>query len=73
MDTSSLEERTAERRKRIVAHLAHSHEEAEDWDLEFWQNQTPQDRLSALVAIRRDVEMVRAARRSVGLPDWDED
>ena len=70
---STFEERAAERRKRIVVHVAHSHEEAEDWDLEFWQSQTPLERLSALVAIHRDVEMVRVARRSVGMPDWEED
>lgn len=70
---STFAERAAERRKRIVVNVAHSHEEAEDWDLEFWQSQTPQERLSALVAIHRDVEMVRAARKAAGLPDWEED
>jgi len=53
-----LKERTADRRKRIVGHVAHSHEEAEEWDLAFWQSQSPQDRLSALVAIHRDIEKV---------------
>jgi hypothetical protein len=60
----TLEQRTAERRKRIVAHVARSHEEAEAWDLDFWLAQTPQQRLSALVAIRRDVDKVLAARDS---------
>jgi hypothetical protein len=60
----TLEERTAERRKRIVAHVARSHEEAEAWDLDFWLSLTPQQRLSALVAIRRDVDKVLAARGS---------
>ena len=70
----TLEERSAERRKRIVANVAHSFEEAEDWDLWFWQNWTPEERLSALMAIRRDIEKVKAARRSIGLPDLsDED
>ena len=58
----SIEERSLERRKRMVAHLATSFEDAEAWDLDFWQKMTPEDRLSALVAIRRDVEVVEAAR-----------
>jgi len=51
--------RSAERRKRLVANRAAGFEEAEKWDLEFWQSQTPQQRLSALVAIRRDILMTR--------------
>jgi hypothetical protein len=58
----SIEERSAERRKRIVAHVASSFEDAERWDLEYWQSRTPEERLSALVAIRRAVEMVQAGR-----------
>jgi hypothetical protein len=58
----SIEERSAERRKRMVAHVASSFEDAERWDLEYWQSKTPEERLSALVAIRRDVEMVQAGR-----------
>ncbi|HET6614222.1 MAG TPA: hypothetical protein VFG83_19620 [Kofleriaceae bacterium] len=46
------------RRQRIVAHVAHSHAEAERWDLEFWLRLSPQQRLSALVAIVRDVAAV---------------
>ena len=57
-------ERAEQRKKRIVAHVAHSHEEAEQWDLEFWQSQSPQDRLSALVAIHEDIEKVKGRRRS---------
>lgn len=53
-----MKQRAEERRKKIVAHLATSHEDAERWDLEFWQQQTPQERLSALVAIRRDIERI---------------
>jgi len=59
----TLKERAAERRKRIVGHVAHSHEEAEEWDLAFWQSQSPQERLSALVAIHRDIEKVKNRRR----------
>jgi hypothetical protein len=55
--------RVAERRSRMVVHRAHSFEDAERWDLEFWQSQSPEDRLSALVDIRHDVAMVRQARR----------
>jgi hypothetical protein len=58
----SLEERSRERRKRMVAHTASSFDDAEAWDLDFWQGMTPEERLSALVAIRRDVEIVRASR-----------
>jgi hypothetical protein len=58
----SIEERSQERRKRMVVHLATSFEDAEAWDLDFWQKMTPEERLSALVAIRRDVEVVEAAR-----------
>ena len=58
-----IEERSRERRNRIVAHRSLSHEEAEEWDLDYWQSMTPQERLSALVAIRRDVEKVLASRK----------
>jgi len=58
-----IEERSLERRKRIVVNRATSFEQAEGWDLDFWQEKTPEERLSALVAIRRDVEVVEAARR----------
>jgi len=54
--------RAAERRLKIVGHRAHSFEDAEHWDLDFWQSCTPQERLSAFAALRRDVELVRAAR-----------
>jgi hypothetical protein len=57
-----IEERSRERRRRIVTHRSRSYEEAEAWDLDYWQGMTPQQRLSALVAIRRDVEKVLAAR-----------
>jgi hypothetical protein len=46
----------------MMVHVASSFEDAEAWDLEFWQAMTPEERLSALVAIRRDVEVVEAAR-----------
>jgi hypothetical protein len=67
MPSMTREERSRERRKRMVAHVATSFEDAEAWDLDFWQNRTPEERLSALVAIRRDVEIVEAGR--AGPPD----
>lgn len=60
--SESLQERSARRRSRIVAHRAESFAEAERWDLEYWQSRTPEERLSALVHIRRDVELAQAAR-----------
>jgi hypothetical protein len=58
-----IEERSEARRRRMIAHRAVDYDDAERWDLEFWLSMTPQERLSALVAIRRDVEKVRAGRR----------
>jgi hypothetical protein len=59
---TTLEERSRRRRGVIVAHRARSVADAEVWDLEFWLRQTPEERLSALIGIRREVEMVKAAR-----------
>ena len=61
-DHRGMEERSRRRRERIEVNRASSFEEAERWDLEFWQSRTPEERLSALVAIRRDVELVEAGR-----------
>jgi hypothetical protein len=61
-DAAAMAARSRLRRERLVAHRASGHADAEAWDLEFWQAQSPQDRLSALVAIRRDVEAVVAGR-----------
>jgi hypothetical protein len=60
-------ERAAKRKLRIAAYRAQSFQDAEAWDLAFWQDQTPQQRLSALVAIRKDIAKVRKARRSSGV------
>ena len=46
----------------MVANRATSFEEAEAWDLDFWQKAGPAARLSALVAIREDLELIEAAR-----------
>lgn len=59
-----IEDRSRERRRRMVAHRATTFEDAEAWDLRFWQGCTPEERLSALIAIRRDVALAEAARRS---------
>jgi hypothetical protein len=57
-----IKKRSSKRRKRIFANLAANFKEAENWDLDFWQNQTPEERLSAVVVIRRDVMKVEQAR-----------
>lgn len=57
-----IKERSEERRKRIVAYRAANFEAAEQWDLDFWQKQTPQQRLSALVSIRNDILKVKKSK-----------
>lgn len=56
----------------MVVHLAKDFQDAEDWDLEYWQQKTPEERLSALVAIHRDVQKVMEAR-SAGPPQQPEE
>ena len=58
----SLEERSRIRRMRMEGHRSHSFAEADQWDLEFWQRQTPDERLAALVAIHRDIANVKVGR-----------
>jgi len=58
----AIKARSKERRKRIVANRAANFEAAEQWDLDFWQKQTPQQRLSALISIRKDILKVERAR-----------
>ena len=53
--------------RRVAAHRARGHAEAERWDLEFWQARTPQERLSALVDIHEDIAKIKRRRR--GLDD----
>lgn len=57
-----MAERSRQRRERLVAHRASGHADAEAWDLDFWQSQSPEERLSALVAIRRDADLVAPGR-----------
>jgi hypothetical protein len=63
-----LEERSRRRRKAIEAHRTSSSADAEAWDLDFWQRRSPDERLSALVAIYRDVARVEAAKREATTP-----
>jgi hypothetical protein len=53
----------------MEAHRASSFADAEAWDLEFWQRRSPEERLSALVALRRDVELAEAARPPIPTTD----
>ena len=62
-DRDALAERSRLRRERMVGHRASGHDVAEAWDLDFWQAQGPEARLSALVALRRDLEAVAAGRK----------
>jgi hypothetical protein len=48
----------------MVVNRASNFEEAESWDLDFWQGQSPEQRLSAFAAIRRDVDKVIKGRLS---------
>lgn len=57
-----MKERSAERRKRMVGNIARNFKEAEEWDLDFWQSLTPQQRLSALPGMHREVEMIEKSR-----------
>ena len=59
-----MKERSELRKKRMVSYRARDFADAEAWDLEFWQNQSPDARLSALVAIRNDVIKVIGSRKS---------
>ncbi|MBW8003726.1 MAG: hypothetical protein FVQ80_17260 [Planctomycetes bacterium] len=63
IESMGIKQRSELRKKRIVAHRARNFEEAEQWDLLFWQNRSPADRLSALVAIRRDIEKIKTVQR----------
>lgn len=57
-----IKARSKERRKRMVGHRAANFVAAEQWDLDFWQKQTPQQRLSALISIRKDILKVKGAQ-----------
>lgn len=57
----------------MIVHRARGFTDAEQWDLEFWQSQTPETRLSALVEIHRDVEQTVASRTERAQNQKDED
>jgi len=57
-----LEERSRRRRNVLETHRTRSFADAEEWDLDYLQRRTPEERLSALVAIFRDVALVEAAK-----------
>lgn len=59
----SIRGRADQRRKRIVGNIAANFEEADKWDLEFWQKQTPQARLSALMSIREDIAKINKIKK----------
>ena len=63
-----LEERSRKRREVMEAHRTRSSADAEAWDLDFWQRRSPDERLSALVAIYRDVARVEAAKAEATTP-----
>jgi hypothetical protein len=59
---TGIADRREDRRRRMVVNRAVDFQAAEDWDLDFWLSQTPQQRLSALVAIREDILKVTRSR-----------
>ena len=63
VEERAMKRRAAERRKRIVGHVAKNFAEAEEWDLAFWQKQSPAVRLSALVALREDLALIPGRNR----------
>jgi hypothetical protein len=42
----------------MEVHRASNFADADRWDLDFWQRQSPEMRLSALVGIRRDMAKI---------------
>ena len=66
-----IKERAEEQKIRIVARRAANFKEAEEWDLAFWQSVSPEERLSALAAIRKDLEKVDRARSKVDQAEKD--
>jgi len=58
----ALRKRSEERRTRMVSHKARHFSDAEDWDLKYWQQQGPEERLRAFLAIREDIAKVQRAK-----------
>jgi hypothetical protein len=61
-DSDDLAKRGRERSLRMVSHRSSGHQEAEKWDLAYWQSVGYEGRLDAYMAIRDDVELVHKAR-----------
>jgi len=59
---NALADRGKKRRFSVKTHRAKNFEEAEAWDLAYWQEVGPEARLDAYMAIRDDVEKVNRAR-----------
>ena len=57
---------TGGRRERIVVHIAKDFKDAEEWDLKFWQEQTPRMRIYALELMRADWGIIQNARENTG-------
>jgi len=49
--------------RKVIAHVARSWEEAEKWDIEYWQKFSPQKRISAVESLRREWEAIKNARK----------
>ncbi len=47
---------------RMTTHRAADYADADVWDLKYWQDQGPEARLSALIALHEDVNKVEIAR-----------
>jgi hypothetical protein len=60
---SELKARAKKRRASMVGNHSATHQEADDWDLEFWQTAGAEARLSALVALHKEADIVRRARK----------
>ncbi len=63
MSYEDIKRRSEKRRQIITSHRATDYEEAEKWDLEFWQKLSPEDRLSALPAILEDIKKVEDGKQ----------
>ncbi|MEN8150538.1 MAG: hypothetical protein ABFS86_12000 [Planctomycetota bacterium] len=66
MSLDPIAERARQRRTRIVVNKASSWSEAEAWDLSYWLEMTPEERLEAYMALREDVRKAEAARAAAG-------
>jgi len=62
---SEMKRRARVRRDRMVGHRADSFQDADDWDLDFWQKAGAEARLSALVSLRNEVEIIGVAKKGV--------